>query len=93
MERRNKTQRQSNFQDIFSLVCKCNCRSRFGLYLVDFQSPNKTRTPKHSAKLYSSVVSTRGLPADYNPEDFTAFSGASKLVPTLLPLMILYRPL
>ncbi|XP_026319443.1 myrosinase 1-like [Hyposmocoma kahamanoa] len=67
-------------------------RSRFGLYLVDFDSPNKTRTPKHSAKLYSSVISTRSLPADYDPEDFSAFSGVSNPVPTLLPIIaILYR--
>ncbi|XP_072945303.1 myrosinase 1-like isoform X2 [Epargyreus clarus] len=68
--------------------------SRFGLYLVDFKSPNKTRTAKDSARLYASVVSSRGLPADYDPEDFTAFSAASKLVPTVLPvlpLLPLYR--
>ncbi|XP_028166104.1 myrosinase 1-like [Ostrinia furnacalis] len=64
--------------------------SRFGLYLVDFNSPNKTRTAKHSAKLYSSVVSTRRLPADYDPEDFTAFSSATTLTPTLLPPILLY---
>ncbi|XP_032527041.2 myrosinase 1-like [Danaus plexippus] len=65
--------------------------SRFGLYLVDFNSPNKTRTAKESAKLYTSVISSRGLPADYDPEDFTAFSSASLLVPTLLPLLPFYR--
>ncbi|KAJ2947758.1 hypothetical protein O0L34_g9538 [Tuta absoluta] len=65
--------------------------SRFGLYLVDFKSPNKTRTAKHSAKLYSSVVATRGLPADYDPEDFSAFSGATNLVPSMLPLIALSR--
>ncbi|KAL0901708.1 hypothetical protein ABMA27_006894 [Loxostege sticticalis] len=64
--------------------------SRFGLYLVDFKSPNKTRTAKHSAKLYSSVVSTRRLSLDYDPEDFTAFSSASTLAPTLLSPIFLY---
>ncbi|KAL0901709.1 hypothetical protein ABMA27_006894 [Loxostege sticticalis] len=64
--------------------------SRFGLYLVDFKSPNKTRTAKHSAKLYSSVVSTRRLPSDYDPEDFTAFSSAASLAPTLLSPIFLY---
>ncbi|XP_063616861.1 myrosinase 1-like [Cydia splendana] len=66
--------------------------SRFGLYLVDFKSPKKTRTPKRSARLYTDVVSTRRLPADYDPEDFSAFSGAATLAPTLLPLLVLYRP-
>ncbi|CAG4965354.1 myrosinase 1-like [Colias croceus] len=66
--------------------------SRFGLYLVDFKSPNKTRTAKDSARLYSSVVSTRGLPQDYDPEDYVAFSGApTLLIPTVLPLIPLYR--
>ncbi|XP_075970879.1 myrosinase 1-like [Anticarsia gemmatalis] len=66
-------------------------RSRFGLYLVDFESPNKTRTAKNSAKLYSKVIRTRALPSDYDPEDFSAFSGASLLVPSLLPLLCLNR--
>ncbi|CAG4979423.1 unnamed protein product [Parnassius apollo] len=65
--------------------------SRFGLYLVDFKSPNKTRTAKRSAKQYASVVASRRLPADYDPEDFTAFSGASVMIPTVLPLIPLYR--
>lgn len=67
------------------------CRSRFGLYLVDFNSPNKTRTAKQSAKLYSNVIATRRLPDDFDPEDFTAFksAGVGLLAPTLLPLLSL----
>ncbi|XP_023951871.1 myrosinase 1 [Bicyclus anynana] len=65
--------------------------SRFGLYLVDFNSPNKTRTPKDSARLFAGVVASRGLPPDYDPQDFTAFSGVSGLVPTLIPLLPLLR--
>lgn len=72
-------------------VCKCNCRSRFGLYLVDFNSPNKTRTPKRSARLYARVVSSRALPPNYDPDDFSAFSGAVMLVPTILPMLPLYK--
>ncbi|KAG7310942.1 hypothetical protein JYU34_003782 [Plutella xylostella] len=60
--------------------------SRFGLYLVDFNSPNKTRTAKQSARLYSGVVRSRGLPPGYDPQDFKAFSSASLLAPSLLPL-------
>ncbi|CAK1544605.1 unnamed protein product [Leptosia nina] len=66
--------------------------SRFGLYLVDFESKNKTRTAKDSARLYSSVVSSRGLPDNYDPEDYSAFSGASTiLIPTVLLLLPMYR--
>ncbi|XP_046967937.1 myrosinase 1-like [Vanessa cardui] len=65
--------------------------SRFGLYLVDFNSPNRTRTPKDSARLYAKVVSSRALPDNYDPEDFTAFSGSSRLIPTILSMLPLYR--
>ncbi|XP_047525158.1 myrosinase 1-like [Pieris napi] len=65
--------------------------SRFGLYLVDFESQNKTRTAKDSARLYTSVISSRGLPENYDPDDYSAFSSASKVLPTVLPLIPLYR--
>lgn len=51
--------------------------SRFGLYLVDFKSPNKTRTPKRSSKMYAKVIRTRQLPSDYDPNDFSAFSSST----------------
>nr|SGZ49394.1 beta-glucosidase [Zygaena filipendulae] len=60
--------------------------SRFGLYLVDFKSPKRTRTAKHSARLYSGVVKSRHLPAHYDPDDFTAFSTAAALAPTSITL-------
>ncbi|XP_075985587.1 myrosinase 1-like [Anticarsia gemmatalis] len=34
---------------------------KFGLYSVDFTSPNRTRTPRESARFYSSVTRTRSL--------------------------------
>ncbi|MBQ5153876.1 glycosyl hydrolase family protein [Macrococcus caseolyticus] len=79
----------SNFT-LFTVVDDV-CGSRFGLYLVDFKSPNKTRTAKDSAKLYASVIRSRSLPADYDPEDFTAFSGAALLAPSILPLLCIHR--
>ncbi|XP_022818654.1 myrosinase 1-like [Spodoptera litura] len=33
--------------------------SKFGLYAVDFTHPNRTRTPKESARYYSQVTRTR----------------------------------
>ncbi|CAH0558860.1 unnamed protein product [Brassicogethes aeneus] len=35
---------------------------KYGLYHVDFQSPNRTRTPKVSAKFYQDVIKNRYLP-------------------------------
>nr|BAM20016.1 glycoside hydrolases [Papilio xuthus] len=34
---------------------------RFGLYEVDFSSPNRTRTPRKSAFIYKQIVRTREL--------------------------------
>ncbi|GBP62350.1 Myrosinase 1 [Eumeta japonica] len=59
--------------------------SRFGLYYVDFESPNKTRTAKASAQLYSRVVATRHLPATFRPDDFSAFNAAP--APLLTPAL------
>lgn len=43
-------------------------REKFGLYHVDFQSPEKTRTPKASAKNYANIVSTRAIDWNFHPE-------------------------
>ncbi|CAH0558859.1 unnamed protein product [Brassicogethes aeneus] len=37
---------------------------KFGLYHVDFSSPNRTRTPKSSAKFYQYVIKNRNIPND-----------------------------
>ncbi|XP_075986700.1 myrosinase 1-like [Anticarsia gemmatalis] len=42
----------------------------YGLYEVDFTSPEKTRTPRKSALMYKEVIKTNILDPDYEPEKF-----------------------
>lgn len=37
------------------------CRNNLGHYHVDFESPNRTRTPKESAAYYRKVVTSNCL--------------------------------
>ncbi|KAI8492837.1 hypothetical protein Bbelb_294340 [Branchiostoma belcheri] len=36
---------------------------RFGLHYVDFNDPNRPRTPKQSASFYKDVIANNGFPA------------------------------
>jgi len=35
---------------------------RFGLHYVDFEDPDRPRTPKASAKFYTSIIQDNGFP-------------------------------
>lgn len=41
---------------------------KFGLYHVDYTHPNRTRTPKMSAKVFSQIVKTHVIDWDYKPK-------------------------
>lgn len=41
---------------------------QFGLYHVDFNSKEKIRTPKASAKVYANIVKTRSIDWNFNAE-------------------------
>ncbi|CAH2096847.1 unnamed protein product [Euphydryas editha] len=44
---------------------------RFGLYQVDFESEQRTRTARKSAFIYKQIVKTRVIDPDYEPDNMT----------------------
>lgn len=51
-----------------SFEWKAGFTEKFGLYHVDFNHPNRTRTPKLSSKVYSHIIKTRQLDSSYKPD-------------------------
>lgn len=43
-------------------------RERFGLYEVDYSSPERTRTPRKSAFVYKEILRSRQLDLHYEPD-------------------------
>lgn len=46
----------------------CSYSELFGLYEVDYENPNRTRTPRKSAFVYKEIVRTRALDLNYEPD-------------------------
>lgn len=49
-----------------SFEWKAGFTEKFGMYFVDFNHPNKTRTPKLSAKVYRQIVKTKRIDFDHH---------------------------
>lgn len=45
-----------------------NFSESFGLYHVDFSSPERKRTPKLSAKVYANIIRTHAIDWNFRPE-------------------------
>ncbi|KOB67338.1 Uncharacterized protein OBRU01_19962 [Operophtera brumata] len=56
----------------WSIMDNFEWMERFGLYEVDYESPERTRTPRKSAFVYKEILRTRTLDFDYHPDTITS---------------------
>lgn len=49
----------------------CYFRERFGLYEVDYENPERPRSPRKSAFVYKEILRTRTLDYSYEPDTTT----------------------
>ncbi|KAI5643288.1 glycosyl hydrolase family 1 domain-containing protein [Phthorimaea operculella] len=65
---------------------------RFGLYEVDIEDPDRPRTPRKSALVYSEIVRTRSIDFDFNPDPYidVPCSGNRLVTVHFLVMVILY---
>ncbi|XP_073963444.1 myrosinase 1-like [Choristoneura fumiferana] len=59
---------------------------RFGLYQVDMEDPQRTRTPRKSALVYKEIIRSRVIDYDYNPDPYDtdgAFTVSASIIMTL----------
>lgn len=54
---------------------------RFGMHHVDFNDPQRTRTPKESAKYYARLIANNGFVPEEYCDSPTTYSSASKPAP------------
>lgn len=75
----------------------CFNSEQFGLYHVDFTSPERTRTPKASAKVYTNIVRTHAIDWNFRPEPTVIASRRlfdnsvnSSVVKVMSPFVVLF---
>ncbi|XP_049880431.1 myrosinase 1-like [Pectinophora gossypiella] len=64
---------------------------RFGMYQVDMDDPDRTRTPRKSALVYKEILRSRVIDYSYDPDPYAALPDAAVAyyAPVMLNLIVL----